>query len=70
VNYLTAATPVAALGVAGWAIETLPPLTVLAALTAIAAAAWSAVVVGTARRADAARRRRDLEFARRHRVHR
>lgn len=61
---------VGALGLTEWIVDTVPALALLAALTAVATIAWAATIYRTAKQADAqaALRRRDAEFAARHRV--
>lgn len=61
---------IGALGMTEWLVATLEPLAVLASLAAVATVAWGITLLVVARRADAeaARRRRDKEFAARNRV--
>ena len=61
---------VGALGLTEWLVDTVPALALLAGLTAVATIAWAGMIFVTARQADAEadRRRRDAEFAARHRV--
>lgn len=61
---------VGALGLTEWIVDTVPALALLAGLVAIATIVWAGMIFVTAKQADAqaARRRRDKEFAARHRV--